>query len=323
MKLQISYGTFFNDAARIVNKDYKDKLFKFISKTSGIYVITNIKTGEKYIGQSKNIYQRINNHKSLLRNHRHIYKNGQPSLLQKEWDKYGDQNFVFDILQFCKVSELNNYEKYWINFYKTNRLKSGCGYNLNDGGAGQKRDVKPKKKCITINNGEIQKVIPIENLEYYLNLGFNKGLLQKNIEKMNKNRIILQGENHPMYGKKWDKEMRINHMEGIKVAQKEGKYKWKRKPRTKESIEKQKKTFKEKPMNENSLRALNELHKKNRTPVVQLSLSNEYIETFESMRLASKVTGISTSEIWKCCNNKKDSVKDYRWIYEKEYKALH
>lgn len=40
-------------------------------KLCGIYCIENLANGKRYIGQSKNIERRINNHKNLLRKNEH------------------------------------------------------------------------------------------------------------------------------------------------------------------------------------------------------------------------------------------------------------
>ena len=94
---------------------------------SGIYCIENIVNNKKYIGQSKNINDRWRRHKSELNrgNHDNDY-------LQKSWNKYGESNFSFYILDNCNLSELDEKEKYYIDFYKT--LDRNYGYNLKSGG---------------------------------------------------------------------------------------------------------------------------------------------------------------------------------------------
>ena len=46
----------------------------------------------------------------------------------------GLENFMFEVLIECPSEELNEQEKYWIDFYKSNIY----GYNMNAGGAKQK-----------------------------------------------------------------------------------------------------------------------------------------------------------------------------------------
>lgn len=50
----------------------KEKIFTYIpAKTSGIYVITNLKNNKKYVGSSKDIRTRLDRHFRDLRNNRH------------------------------------------------------------------------------------------------------------------------------------------------------------------------------------------------------------------------------------------------------------
>jgi len=97
------------------------------NKICGIYCIENINTNKKYIGQSVNINDRWSKHKNELRQNSH-----DNDYLQKAWNKYGEDNFKFYILEECNKSELDNREVYYINLYQTLDYKNG--YNLKEGG---------------------------------------------------------------------------------------------------------------------------------------------------------------------------------------------
>lgn len=94
----------------------------------GIYKITNLINGKSYIGQSVNIQKRFNAHKSVAFNHNDKNYNYP---LYKAIRKYGIDNFSFDILEECDISELNNKEIYYISKYKT---YGKFGYNQDTGG---------------------------------------------------------------------------------------------------------------------------------------------------------------------------------------------
>lgn len=65
------------------------------NKVSGIYIITNKVTGKLYIGESLDIYRRWHDeHIPQLRKNRHYNKE-----LQKDFNKYGEENFIFEILE--------------------------------------------------------------------------------------------------------------------------------------------------------------------------------------------------------------------------------
>ena len=63
---------------------------------SGIYQIKNLINNKLYIGSSKNLYERFLTHRAELRNNYHFNTH-----LQNAFNKYGEQNFQFTILQQC------------------------------------------------------------------------------------------------------------------------------------------------------------------------------------------------------------------------------
>lgn len=93
----------------------------------GIYSITNIVTGDKYIGQTRvNFKDRWNHHVGDLKNNRH--KN---EILQRAWNKYGKNAFEFKAVHICdELDILNDLEIYYIKKYDT----FNNGYNLTSGG---------------------------------------------------------------------------------------------------------------------------------------------------------------------------------------------
>ena len=82
----------------------------------GIYKITNLINNKCYIGQSVNIENRWQHHRSASRCETNECYNYP---LQKAMRKYGLENFSFEILEECKVEELDQKEKYYIQFYQS------------------------------------------------------------------------------------------------------------------------------------------------------------------------------------------------------------
>ena len=76
---------------------------------SGIYIITNKINSHQYIGQAKNIKKRWLVHESALLKNR-----GHNRHLKNAWNKYGSKSFSFEVLEFCKVFDLDYKEQYWI-----------------------------------------------------------------------------------------------------------------------------------------------------------------------------------------------------------------
>ena len=112
------------------------------NKICGIYKIVNNVNKKIYIGQSININRRFREHKSKLRYDKHINR-----YLQNSWNKYNEENFEFDIVEECTEDLLDDREKYWIKFYKSNNKK--YGYNGDDGGNKKKHLSEETKEKIS------------------------------------------------------------------------------------------------------------------------------------------------------------------------------
>ena len=83
----------------------------------GIYSISCIATGQRYIGQAKDIKRRLKEHRCKLERGRHPnYK------LQDLWDRFGPNLMVFSLLEevkgICSVEWLTVREQYWIDYFK-------------------------------------------------------------------------------------------------------------------------------------------------------------------------------------------------------------
>ena len=111
-------------------KPYIDGTFKRvgIEDKPGIYKITNIDSGKCYIGKSTNVKKRITDHfKSSIG----IKTIADQSIHHEIW-KTGFWNWTIEVIIYCEKEQLNELEKYYINFFKSNNF----GYNKTGGGEG-------------------------------------------------------------------------------------------------------------------------------------------------------------------------------------------
>ena len=94
----------------------------------GVYKIINIVNNKYYIGSSKDIDFRIHKHFLELKGNRHKNKH-----LQSAYDKYGENNFRYIILELCDIEDLICKEQFYINsgnwdmMYNKTRVAYGGG----------------------------------------------------------------------------------------------------------------------------------------------------------------------------------------------------
>lgn len=98
-----------------------------MERVIGIYCIENLINHKKYVGKSVNIHKRWETEKNGLRGT--YFHNIH---LQRAWDKYGERQFQFYILEICDESVLDQKEKEWIKILDTFEN----GYNQTLGGEG-------------------------------------------------------------------------------------------------------------------------------------------------------------------------------------------
>ena len=158
---------------------------------SGIYCIENVINNKKYIGQSKNINDRWYKHKNELC--RGVHDN---DYLQKSWNKNGEENFRFYILECCNIDELDDKEKYYIELHNT--LNRDYGYNLKSGG--QNHGVKALEYVGNKISKSLKKAYENEDLRQRSRDNALKQWANPEIK------VKILGENNGMYGKHHTKE---------------------------------------------------------------------------------------------------------------------
>ena len=114
-----------------------------------IYKTTNIINGKIYIGQDSK------NNKNYL---------GGGILIKKALLKYGKENFIKEIIEYCNnKNELNEREIYWIEFF--NATDHTVGYNIETGGNAKNHSDETRKKIGDSKRGKSL------SFEHKLNIG--------------------------------------------------------------------------------------------------------------------------------------------------------
>jgi hypothetical protein len=78
-----------------IKREYKER-----RKPAGVFQVKNIANGKVLLGSSLNLEGPLNSAKFMLTIGRHRNK-----ALQEDWDKYGPESFVFEVLEEVVVTE--------------------------------------------------------------------------------------------------------------------------------------------------------------------------------------------------------------------------
>lgn len=89
----------------------------------GVYMIKNKVNGKFYIGSSIDIHVRWTKHKRCLRNGNHHSLH-----LQRAWDKYGEDNFDFIVLEETDPDKTYEREQHYLDILKP--YDNSIGYNM-------------------------------------------------------------------------------------------------------------------------------------------------------------------------------------------------
>ncbi len=79
---------------------------------SGVYEIFNVINSRQYVGSAANVHARFQDHRSELARGAHPNTH-----LQRAWDKYGHDSFIFSLIEPAPVRILIEREQFWMDAY--------------------------------------------------------------------------------------------------------------------------------------------------------------------------------------------------------------
>ena len=88
----------------------------------GVYHIRNVLNGKRYIGSSVDLKKRKYQHFNNLQKNKHHSQH-----LQSAYNKYGEENFIFEVLEYLEVKEhVVGFEQYYIDYFGYENLYNVC-----------------------------------------------------------------------------------------------------------------------------------------------------------------------------------------------------
>lgn len=257
---------------------------------TGIYKITNLLDNKVYIGQALNIDKRWKEHQAALKHNKHQNKH-----LQNAWNKYGEENFKFEVIEECIKYLLNEEGIKYVKYYNANNVY--FGYNQTIGGEstfGYKHTDKTKAKLSSINK-----------------------------------KRLANPENHPLYGKHHTEEtkekIRQDHLgtkASLETRQKQSKVHkgtiWIHKGKITKMIHPEDlPIYTEQGFIKG--RGENTSDIVNRVKVIQLDLEGNFIREFNSIKDATQYFNKVGSLIGACIRGNRKTAYGYIWKRSTDY----
>ena len=172
---------------------------------SGIYQITCLVNLKIYIGSTANFERRLKTHKTTLKNNKH--KNPH---LQSAFNKYGESNFIYEVVEYCEENNLKVAEQTWMD--KTECYIREKGFNnckLSDRPTGYKHTEASRKIMSDKKKGTKQSAETIAKRVEIL-----KGRKHSEESKKKMSEIKL-GDKNPMYGVRYTEEQKAIKVEKL------------------------------------------------------------------------------------------------------------
>jgi group I intron endonuclease len=176
-----------------------------------IYQILNTVTNDCYIGSSINIKERWKRHKKDLRKQKH-----HSIILQRAWNKYGENSFIFKILELCSENEIRNKENEYLLLFTP--IYNICKIAYSTFGREYKEETRQKHKKYAKDNNikppsstYEQQYVPVikldkitgEELEEFKSLSDACFAIGKDYNFVSTISAVCKGKRKSAFGYKW------------------------------------------------------------------------------------------------------------------------
>lgn len=251
---------------------------------SGIYKITNIVNKKVYIGSASFLNKRKGNHFDKLKTNKHYNKK-----LQNAFNKYGNENFIWELIEYCEKSNLITREQYYLDtilfaqeyIRKENKKFEELGYNISPLASSRlgvkcSEETKNKLRELKLKQGKLPpRKFTTEQKKFYSN----------QFKKLHKEKRIPP--------RSYTKEQKEEKSEFMKNRYKQGL---------------------ESPLKNSKFREMGIL--KRLKSVLQLDLNDNFIKEYKSATDAAKQLNISNKPISGCCTGEKKTYRGFKWRFK-------
>jgi group I intron endonuclease len=251
----------------------------------GVYKITNIVNDKCYIGSSKNIKKRWYEHKRRLRKGIH-----HSQYLQKSFNKYGENNFVFEMLDYCEPDELLVIEQQYFDEIKPEYIILKIAGRVD----GYRHTEETKARLREISKNQKRKPCSDET--------------KIKISEANKGKIFTDEHKEKLSKAHLGKTLSDEHKSNIKI-------------KTNSEVMRQKQELSVVSRLKNKKRLnkkrCEEISNQNSIGLIGLDSDGNKIYEFNSHREAYEMLGVSESTLWRMLNSdnyKNRKYKNITWI---------
>jgi len=278
---------------------------EFINKPGIYYVGSASKTNMKFGKSNVGFHGRWREHLYMLFNNKHYNRK-----LQNNFNKYGEKNLFFSIIDFYEPLDCIGAEQYWLNMLDS----YGNGYNLS---------CVVSKSSVGRKMSKQQRKILSDRMMGNKNPNYKRYYTQEERDNISiiMSKSIIQYDFSGNFIKKWfsiidaSEELNIDSGNISKCCNKKQltykKFFW---FFTEDKIDIKK--YIVESLKRKSFAQSNRGQKPTKKPVLQYDKNGNFIKEWKSIKDATQSIGASTGNISKCCNGKQKTCEGFVWRYE-------
>lgn len=260
------------------------------NKVCGVYAIVCTANHKLYVGSSKDVKGRWTAHRRNLNSNSH-----ENSYLQHSWNKYGEQNFVFSLIEECSPGAQIQREQHYLDLYQSYNRDKGFNIAQIAGLPSMTSETRKRQGKSLKQNAEFME----QARQFMKELHSNPESQRKLVESVKNSELVRQ----TLQRLNADPE----HKQQVQqlLAQVHGD------PRIQQIV---------KGLAQNNIRNEAWAAAHGQKAIVQLTPDSKYIAEYLSLGAIARAGVFSESSVKRICSRKLTEVhRGYRWMYKEDY----